>query len=110
MLKNIEITLNEILAKKKLTIPKLAEKIGMSKQNLYPMIKNNDMHISTLQKICEVLEVPINYFFDEKYSILIAENTQKKKVFVQIELEDGKDEEKILKLIMAKDFINMLSR
>lgn len=109
-MKNIELELAKLLAERHLSVPKLAERIGMSKQNLYPMIKNNDMHISTLQKICDVLEVPVSYFFDDKYAIVITEAKRNKKVVVQIELEDGIDESKVLKLIMGKEFVELLKK
>lgn len=55
--------IKEICSEKRMTIPQLAEKIGMSK-GFYTTLKNNTLRVDTLLKIAEVLEVPVNTFFD----------------------------------------------
>jgi DNA-binding Xre family transcriptional regulator len=60
----LEIKIKHILEKKGKTIKWLALEIDMSEQNLYKIFKRNSIETSHLEKISEVLEVPIDYFFD----------------------------------------------
>ncbi len=62
---NLEEKIKKILSDKKLSQEKLANKIGMSKANLYNCFKRNSIETKNLEKIAEVLEVPVSYFFDE---------------------------------------------
>ena len=54
---------------KGINLTHLAKKIEMSKQNLSSVLSNNDIKLSQLQKICNVLGVPITYFFDERLDV-----------------------------------------
>ena len=49
-----------------MTIPKLATILGMSKGGLYTSIANGSIKVSTLEKIAEILKVPVLEFFDEE--------------------------------------------
>lgn len=49
---------------KGLTIPALAEKIGLSEAGLYQSIRNQSMKVDVLEKIALALEAPIWVFFD----------------------------------------------
>lgn len=80
--------INKILTDKRLSIPQLADKIGMTKRGLYSSIENKTLTISTLEKIAEVLDVPATVFFDEQSANwnnkdLIAQNTK-----FDIEIQD----------------------
>ena len=54
---------------KGINLTHLAKKIEMSKQNLSSVLSNNDIKLSQLQKICNVLGLPITYFFDERLDV-----------------------------------------
>lgn len=56
--------IKEICNEKRITIPQLADKIGVSK-GFYTTLKNNTLRVDTLIKISEILEVPLKSFFDE---------------------------------------------
>lgn len=60
MIKNI---IKNICEGKKISLPDLAKKIGMSKAGFYTSLNNNTIKVDTLQKIADVLEVDIKYFF-----------------------------------------------
>ncbi|MEI6684172.1 MAG: helix-turn-helix transcriptional regulator [Bacteroidota bacterium] len=49
---------------KRLTIPQLAEKVGISEAGLYQSFRTKSMKVDVLEKIVQVLEVPIWVFFD----------------------------------------------
>jgi transcriptional regulator with XRE-family HTH domain len=54
------------LAKSKdLSIRKLCEKVGISQNGLDKTMTNNTLKVETLNKIAEVLEVEINFFFTD---------------------------------------------
>lgn len=52
-----------LLGRKDMTIPKLAEKLGQSRQNLNTKIKNDNFSEQDLRKIAEALEVKYEGFF-----------------------------------------------
>ena len=56
--------INTLLTDKRLSVPMLADKIGMTKRGLYASLENKTLTISTLEKIAEVLEVPVTVFFE----------------------------------------------
>jgi len=61
-----------------MSVPQLAENIGMTKGGLYAAIENNTLSVKTLEKIAEVFNVPITSFFEDdsnelSKSSLIAE-------------------------------------
>lgn len=64
--------------KKKITLTDLSSKINMSYQNLNRCIRENKMQAQDLEKICNILDVPISYFFeqceDETQKVAIKHN------------------------------------
>jgi transcriptional regulator with XRE-family HTH domain len=46
-----------------LTVRAVAERLGMHEQSLYYIFRQADISTETLRKMCEVLEVPMSYFF-----------------------------------------------
>ncbi len=61
---DIGLRIKELAYKNKITIKLLAEKVGISEFGLHRAIKNNDFKVSTLQRIADVLNVPISNFFN----------------------------------------------
>lgn len=62
-------------------IPKMDfyEQVGMTSKGFNQMFENNSIKLSTLQKIAELLEVPITYFFTEnKPKVLTVADLQQK--------------------------------
>lgn len=49
---------------KKVPIKELAEKCGLTPQSIYDAINRNSTKTEYLEKIAQVLEVPVSYFFD----------------------------------------------
>ena len=70
--------IKEICNEKRITIPQLAEKIGVSK-GFYTTLKNNTLRVDTLIKISEILEVPLKSFFDDE-DISFGYEDQKEKI------------------------------
>jgi transcriptional regulator with XRE-family HTH domain len=46
-----------------LTVRAVAERLGMHEQSLYYIFRQADISTETLRKMCDVLEVPMSYFF-----------------------------------------------
>ena len=84
--------LNSLLLDKRMSIPQLAEKIGMTKRGLYSSIENKTLTVSTLEKISEVLEVLITVFFED-------ENDKWNKPALLVEIERLKKEYEDIKNI-----------
>ena len=53
----------DLCEQRRISIPELAEKIGISKPGLYRSIQNKSMKIDTLEKIAKALDTPVYYFF-----------------------------------------------
>lgn len=45
----------------------LAEKLGTTQQNLYGALKVQDVKTGFLEKLCEVLEVKMSFFYPDDY-------------------------------------------
>lgn len=50
---------------KHISIKKIADHINMSEQNIYRCFNKNEIKAGDLEKIAQLLEVSISYFFDE---------------------------------------------
>jgi len=57
--------IKKIAEGKNITLTALSSKIEMSYQNLNRCIKNNEIQATALEKVAEVLNVPVSYFFEE---------------------------------------------
>ena len=60
------IRIKKISEKKDITLKSLCERINMSYQNLNRCIRENKISANDLEKISDVLEVPVSYFFEEE--------------------------------------------
>ncbi len=76
--------IEKMLKQKDISILTLCEKIGITQQGYYSIFKNNSLKISTLEKIAEVLEVDINYFFGNENNKNERTITVFKKIFDNI--------------------------
>lgn len=61
------IQLKGILFKTGLTQTELAEKMGMSQQNFNKSLMVKDIKTSFLERLCEVLNVKMSFFYPEEY-------------------------------------------
>lgn len=48
-----------------ISIAELSAKIGITEQQLHGIVRKNSTKINTLEKIAEILDVPVSYFFEE---------------------------------------------
>ena len=71
-MKNLSREINHILVDRKMDKSELAERLGMTRQNLSrvlsPNKKRQDLMCSALEKIARILEVNIGHFFDDDVS------------------------------------------
>lgn len=75
----IEKKVKNIAKTRNMSIRKLCKEIGITENGLSSMFKNNTLRVDVLEKISNVLEVPINTFFTENY--LQKPNDEIKKTF-----------------------------
>jgi transcriptional regulator with XRE-family HTH domain len=61
-------------------IRKLAGDIDMSEANLHRCIKSNNIQASDLEKVANIFQVPVSYFFDENKQSEININGNKNQV------------------------------
>lgn len=59
--------LKELLSKKGIGIEEFASKIDMSVSSVFKYYKKDDFDSSLLERFCSELNVPITYFFEDKY-------------------------------------------
>ena len=59
--------LKELLSKKGIGIEEFASKIDMSVASVFKYYKKDDFDSSILERFCSELNVPITYFFEDKY-------------------------------------------
>ena len=59
--------LKELLSKKGIGIEELASKIDLSVSSMFKYYKKDDFDSSILERFCSELNVPITYFFEDKY-------------------------------------------
>ena len=57
------LTVKEILRKNGYTISAVAEKLGVSNQNLFSLLGKEDVRTSTIERISEVTGLPISMFY-----------------------------------------------
>jgi len=57
--------IKQVAEKKGISIRKLAEVIEKTEQGLHSAIRNNTLKSIDLEKIAEVLQVPVSYFFED---------------------------------------------
>ena len=59
--------LKELLSRKGIGIEEFASKIDMSVSSVFKYYKKDDFDSSILERFCSELNVPITYFFEDKY-------------------------------------------
>jgi len=81
--------LDELLNAKKIKPGTLATMTGISKSTIYSIIKRNNKNVaySTMEKIADALEVPVEYFYDREP----AEEGQKEKPIPETEDEQVRE-------------------
>ncbi|MEI7597263.1 MAG: helix-turn-helix transcriptional regulator [Bacteroidota bacterium] len=57
--------IKSLCKEKGLSLTSLADQIGISNQGMHSLLKNNSTTIATLEKICNILGVTPNYFFED---------------------------------------------
>jgi transcriptional regulator with XRE-family HTH domain len=68
-MRKIEPLIKELLVRRGLSIEKMAALADISNPTIHSIFKKNDAKVSQLEAICQVLQVPILYLFDESYGI-----------------------------------------
>lgn len=61
--------IKSLAEKRGMTITELAERVGVSEQQIHLMVRKNSTKIETLEKIAKVLGVSTSYFFDDIITI-----------------------------------------
>ena len=106
-MKDLEVTVKQLCENKKISLKDLALKIDMSYQNLYKCFKKGSMDTKDLEKIAEIFGISAGYFFDET-TINASIQKKKNKVFLAFELDEDQ-EEKVIKMVMGKEFLKLIS-
>lgn len=106
------LAIKEIAEKKNVSIRKLADSIEMSEQNLHRCIRINQIQAHQLEIIANILETPVEYFFNSntqlpKQGMTVAGNGNKVQNGdgnVMIE-NQAKEIEHLQQMLAAKDEI-----
>ena len=99
---NLETKIKSKLKERSLTIEKLAVYSGVTKQTIHNIFKKNDIKLSQLERISEVLNVDIDYFFFDIENLLKPSNvgSDYKSEQLEIELNSLKRENHLLREMM----------
>lgn len=62
--------IKDILLEKRMTITGLARIVGMTKTGMNGVISGSNVRAGNLEKIADVFQLPIDYFFDRKVEII----------------------------------------
>lgn len=85
-----------------MTLQELADAIGISKQRLNGWLKKDDISVKTLFTISKVLDYDFIRLFNQ------PEENNKKKMIIQIEVDDAKQQD-ILNYLDDKQIKNILT-
>ena len=89
---------------RKITMRELARRIGRDESTIQSAIRRGTTNTKTIEKIAEVLDVPVGYFFDagtkasSKHVTALPENQETINYLKQILAE----KERTIKILMAK--------
>ncbi|MDR2129575.1 MAG: helix-turn-helix domain-containing protein [Odoribacteraceae bacterium] len=61
--------ITELIVLGNITIKKFLEKTGISKQTYYNLMKSGKANVTTIEKIADFFNVPIDYFFNRNTPI-----------------------------------------
>ena len=53
------------LERRGITLKEFCRKIDITEQGLYQMIRNQSMKVDVLERISEILDVPVSFWFDD---------------------------------------------
>ena len=73
-MKDFSSKLKRALKEKKVSQKTLAANIGMSETGFVQMINNSSIKVETLERICEELGLPINYFFEDAQEVKVQDS------------------------------------
>jgi transcriptional regulator with XRE-family HTH domain len=105
---DIGLKISQLILKKKLTKTYIVDKMGIARPTLDDWIKGNvAISAESLYALSCILETTVSYFFDEKEKDSIRKTT-KPKTFLAFELDESQ-EEKVIKMVMGKEFIKLIS-
>ena len=94
----------EVAIQRDMRLIELAEKLGISKQNLNDLLKRNDIGVKKLFTISQIL----NYDFLKHFRLNDEENsTRKPRITLQIEI-DPSDHNNVLQYIQDKELYELL--
>lgn len=68
---SLEKRIKKALTDRGMSVDELAERSAISRTTIYNIFKSLDFNLSSLEKIREVLDVPMSYFFIEEESIKV---------------------------------------
>ena len=68
--------IKKIAESKRITLTSICNEIGMTTANLHKCIRENRIEAGALEKIAQVLEVPINCFYDNTEPVLDAKDVE----------------------------------
>lgn len=102
-MKNFENKLKQVLLDRKISIEEFAQMCGRSKQTIFNQFHKNDFSVSDLEKISQILKVPIIYQYSDESALVEPINTGQQnvqassnmldKAFILVDLYKGLYEE-----------------
>lgn len=84
---HIGLKIKELMEKNNIDAPKLATKLGKTKQAVYAMIEREDINTSLLKDISSIFDVPLSFFFTDSENKIDCEQEKLKQEIISLKQE-----------------------
>ncbi len=95
--------IKQLLAEKRISKTKLAQMVGMTKIGIDGVIAGSNVRAGNLEKIADVFQLPLDYFFEREVEIIIPKSEPAEVLSEAEEISLRKENEMLKKLIDEKE-------
>lgn len=96
--------IKQLLAEKRISKTKLAQMVGMTKIGIDGVIAGSNVRAGNLEKIADVFQLPLDYFFEREVEVIIPKSDDPEEVLSEAEeISLRKENEMLKKLIDEKE-------
>lgn len=94
--------IKQLLAEKRISKTKLAQMVGMTKIGIDGVIAGSNVRAGNLEKIADVFQLPLDYFFEREVEVIIPKSDNPEEVLSEVEEMSLQKEVEFLKKIISE--------